>query len=287
MTEPETVGFYARDGYALKAQLFRPEGRAKGGVLISSGTGFKARYYEKFARALGERGFLALAYDCRGIGRSAPDDLADLEMRYWDWGQKDMPGALDFLEQEADGLPLLHVGHSVGGHFVGFWDNHAKVRAHAFVCVGSGYVGDRPVWRNPSELAFWRIIGPRSIKKHGYVKSGRLWTGASLPRGVFEDWKRWCHTEGYYGPDLSGPLKPHHFEDVTAPITSFVYTDDAIANPTSAAVMLDYYPNAESEVRISKPSDYGLKSIGHGGPFADKHEPARNVLLDWCDDRVG
>ncbi|NRA31460.1 MAG: alpha/beta hydrolase, partial [Parvularculaceae bacterium] len=93
----EAISFYARDSYPLKGQIFKPDGEVKGGVLITAGTGYKARYYHSFAEALTKAGFTALTFDCRGIGESAPDNLASLSMRYWDWGKLDMPAALDNL----------------------------------------------------------------------------------------------------------------------------------------------------------------------------------------------
>lgn len=283
----EVISFYARDGYPLKGQVYKPSREMKGGVLITAGTGYKARYYRRFAEELASAGLLALTFDCRGIGESAPDDLAALSMRYWDWGKLDMPAALDNLAAHAEGKPLLHIGHSVGGHFVGFWDNHDLVKAHGFVCVGSGSLKDRQISRNPMELLFWNIIGPRSIKKHGYVKKGPMWTGASLPRAVFEDWKTWCHTDGYFCGDLAGPLRPHYFEKVTAPITSFLYTDDPVATPRSSPAVLNAYLHADKEYRLASPKDFGLKSIGHGGPFGDQHKPARDSLIEWAKSQVG
>ncbi|NNU15576.1 alpha/beta fold hydrolase [Parvularcula sp. ZS-1/3] len=278
----KAITFRARDGSSLEGQLFLPEADPKAAVLVTAGTGYKARYYHPFAEALRAAGLAVLTYDCRGIGRSAPDDLKSLHMRYIDWGRYDMPAALDALEESCPGVPLLHVGHSVGGHFVGFWDNHDKVAAHLFICVGSGEILARPWWKNPLELLFWNVIGPASIARHGYVRQGKLWTGASLPKGVFQDWKRWCHTKGYYAEELRGPLRPHFFDGVTAPITSMIYTDDIVATPSSGKYMLGFYPKAEHDLLVRAPSDYGLKAIGHGGPFSDKLAPARAELVDWC-----
>lgn len=278
----ESITFGARDGYSLRGQLFRPGGATRGAVLITGGTGYKARYYHQLASALTEEGFLALTYDCRGIGESAPEDMAALDMRYADWGKLDMAAALDAVVEQAGGLPVLHIGHSVGGHFVGFWDNHEKASAHLFVCVGSGEIAARPWWKNPLELYLWHGLGPASIRKHGYLKQGKMWTGASLPRGVFEDWKRWCHTKGYYRQELNGELEPHFFDEVSSPITSMIYTDDLIATPSSGKFMLGFYPKAKAEVLVRRPAEYGMKSIGHGGPFSDSKAPARQELIDWC-----
>ena len=128
----------AADGYPLSMRLIaHPEPTLA--VLVSSGTGFPKGFYERFARHLAGRGAAVLTYDYRGIAGSRPEDLAALEMDYPDWGRLDMPAALKALKAAAPELPVFHVGHSVGGHFVGFMLNQDQIARHAFVSVGSGW----------------------------------------------------------------------------------------------------------------------------------------------------
>lgn len=49
---------------------------------------------------------------------------------------------------------------------------------------------------------FWLVLGPHDLGKYGYVRSGRLWRGTDLPRGVFETWKRWCLKPSYFLKEL-------------------------------------------------------------------------------------
>ncbi|ADL01180.1 alpha/beta hydrolase family protein [Brevundimonas subvibrioides] len=270
----------AADGYRLSARLITGPSPTHA-VLVTSGTGFPKGFYERFARHLAARGAIVLTHDMRGIGSSRPDDLAAMRMTYEDWGRLDMPAALEALTAAAPGLPVVHVGHSVGGHFAGFMPNHAKIARHAFVAVGSGYWRKHPIRYNPVELFFWWMYGPYSLARHGYIRGGKLWRGADLPRGVFIPWRRWCHDPAYFGARLLDELKPNHFVEVTAPIRSWIFTDDPIANPRTGADMLAVYPGAPGELVIRTPAEQGVPRIGHEGAFRRGMEPLWDEIFDW------
>jgi predicted alpha/beta hydrolase len=192
-----------------------------------------------------------------------------------------MPAALEALIEAAPGLPVVHVGHSVGGHFAGFMPNHARIARHAFIAVGSGYWRKHPISYNPTELFFWWIYGPWSLARHGYIKGGNLWRGADLPRGVFLPWRRWCHDPDYFGYRLMNELTPNHFTEITAPIRSWIFTDDPIANPRTAADMMAVYPNAPSQMVVRSPAEQGVPRIGHEGAFRRGLEPLWDEVFDW------
>jgi len=282
MTEPviEDLIVSAADGYPLSTRLYRPAA-ARIAVLISSGTGFPKGFYDRIARHLAGRGAVVLTYDFRGIAGSRPEDLAALQMDYPDWGRLDMPAALEALADAAPGLPLTHLGHSVGGHFLGFMANHDRFDRHAFVSVGTGYWGRHHRSYNPLELFFWFGFGPLSLTRHGYVKGGGLWAGTDLPRGVFQTWKRWCLKPAYFSDELATTLRPHHFGAVTAPIRSWIFTDDPIATPRTGADLLEVYPQAPREIVVRSPGDYGVRRIGHEGAFRRGLEPLWDEIADW------
>lgn len=274
----------ASDGFPLSMRLVSAAQPAHA-VLVSSGTGFPKGFYERFARRLAGQGCAVLTYDYRGIAGSRPEDLAALRMDYPDWGRLDMAAALDELIEAVPGLPVSHLGHSVGGHFVGFMPNQDRIQRHAFVSVGSGYWGLHHRSYNPLELFFWFGFGPLSLARHGYVKGGGLWAGTDLPRGVFETWKRWCLSPDYFGDELKDRLQPHHFEAVTAPIRSWIFPDDPIATPRTGPRLLEAYPNAPSEIIVRTPADYGVRRIGHEGAFRRGMEPLWDEIFHWlCED---
>ena len=270
----------ATDGYPLSMRLVSAPAPTVA-VLMSSGTGFPKGFYDRFAKHLAGKGAAVLTYDFRGIAGSRPDDLAAMKMDYVDWGRLDMPAALNTLIEAAPGLPVVHVGHSVGGHFLGFMPNQDRISKHAFVSVGSGYWGRHHRSYNPMELFFWFGFGPLSLARHGYIKGGGLWAGTDLPRGVWETWRRWCLKEAYFLKELQDELKPHHFDAVTAPIHSWIFTDDPIATPVTGPILMQVYPNAPRHMTVHAPADFGLKRIGHEGAFRRGMEPLWDRMFDW------
>lgn len=270
----------AADGFPLSMRLVSAKA-PQVALLVSSGTGFPKRFYERFARHLASRGAAVVTYDFRGIAGSRPDDLRAMQMDYPDWGRLDMPAALDALIEAAPGLPVVHVGHSVGGHFMGFMPNHDRIARHAFISVGSGYWGHHHRRYNPVELFFWFGLGPYSLWRRGYIKGGGLWGGADLPRGVFQTWRRWCLKQAYFRDELKDRLQPHHYDAVTAPIRSWVFPDDPIATPRTAADLLAVYPRARAEVVMRSPSDYGVARIGHEGAFRTGMTAFWDEIFDW------
>lgn len=282
MIEPRVRDFIqpAADGFPLSMRLISAP-QPTLAVLISAGTGYPKGFYDRMARHLAGRGAAVLTYDYRGIAGSRPDDLAGLEMDYTDWGRLDMPAALEALIGEVPGLPVGHVGHSVGGHFIGFMPNHARIDRHAFLSVGIGYWRAHHLSNQPLELTFWHLLGPLSLAHHGYVKGGGLWAGADLPRGTFETWKRWCLKPAYFRDELAERLRPHDFEGVTAPIRSWVFADDPIANAVTAPELLKIYPHASAEIVARQASDYGVKRIGHDGAVRRGMEGLWDEVFDW------
>jgi predicted alpha/beta hydrolase len=115
------------------------------------------------------------------------------------------------------------------------------------------------------------------------VKGGGLWGGTDLPRGVFETWKRWCLKPAYFSDELATTLKPHHFGAVTAPIRSWIFTDDPIATPRTGADLLEVYPQAPRNIVVRSPGDYGVRRIGHEGAFRRGMEPLWDEIADWLD----
>jgi len=281
--EKSDIRFAAKDGYLLAGRLYRgaPPQMA---ILVSSGTAYPQGFYERFAHWMAQRGAVVLTYDYRGIAASAPETLKGFDVDYPDWGRLDQPAALKALIADAPDLPVYHVGHSVGGSFIGFMPNQDLIRRHAFVSVGSGYWPHHHRRYNPMELFFWFGFGPAHLRRHGYIKQGKLWAGTDLPGRVFSTWKRWCQKPDYFLSELrSGALGPHGYDAVRSPIRSWLFTDDPIATAKSAPVLMSAYSSAPQQSVMKSPSDYGRAKIGHDGAFRKGMEPLWQEILDWFE----
>lgn len=279
---PETVRFKASDGWQLEGDIFRGED-PKMAILISAGTGFPRQFYKDIAGYLAQQGAVVLTYDYRGTGGSGAEDLASSGIDYPDWGRFDLAAAIDALDGGASGLPMVHVAHSVGGHFIGLAPNHGKINRHAFLSVGTGFWRGHHLSNIPKELYFWWILGSFSLARYGYLAPVGGWTGEALPPHVFRTWRRWSHRRGYFKPDLgeADNMTPHDYDGVTAPIRSWVFPDDPIATPQAASDLLSCYPAAPQEIIVRQPSEIGVRRIGHEGAVRRGRETLWAELWEW------
>src|SRR6185436_20049699 len=275
------------DGRELAAHWITSAAR-RAVLVINPATGFPQTFYFRLASYAAERGYDTLVYDYRGMGASAPAALAGENSRMSDWGLLDMRTALAEAAARAGGLPVVTLGHSVGGQFLGLLTNHALARAHVQIAVSVGY------WRWEHApfryLAwwFWRVHGPLMLKLKGYVPTGGGWAGLPLPRRVFEEWRTWCLRPGHFGPDLATYLSDNVFAQIRAPVLNVGFTDDPIATRRTVAELQRFYPNVERESRWYSPADAGSDRIGHDGFFASRHRDTLwRPVLDWLDAKLG
>lgn len=286
---PQPFDLRALDGRSLAAHWFSSEGGARrGAVVINGATGFPQTFYFKLAQYLAERGYDAMIFDYRGMNFSAPGDLATETARMSDWGLLDMPAALDAAAERAQGLPVVTLGHSIGGQFLGLLRNHEKARVHVQIATSVGY------WRYEAApfkyLAwwFWRVHGPVLLALKGYVPSGGGWAGLPLPRGVYEEWRRWCLRPTHFGPDLETYLAGNVFAEIRAPVLTVGFTDDPIATRRTVDEINRFFPNVQRESRWYSPADAGVKRIGHEGFFSSRHRDTLwRPVVDWIDAKVG
>ena len=282
---PRPLELAASDGRTLAGLVLEAHG-ARGALAINGATGFKREFYLKFAGYCALRGYHALVYDYRGIGASARHPLTAEDARMSDWGRLDMPAALATLAARFAPLPLATVGHSVGGQLLGCMPNHSLARAHVLVAASTGYWRRQHVPFRYLALAFWKLHGPLMLHLVGYVPHGLLWTGESLPRGVFLQWRRWCLQATPFGPQLAEELRDSRYAEVRAPLLSLSFSDDPIATPPAVEALLASYPNAQIERRWIHPREAGVRHIGHHGFFSERHRDSLwRAALDWIDAR--
>lgn len=178
----------ASDDYQIPI-LWRPCAAAPtGSILILPALGTRAEFYEPFAAALTERGYHVAVMELRGNGRSALRPS-----RRVDWGyaalMADMAAVVRWLRERAPALPVVPVGHSLGGQLAAAAAAMNPGLCEAMVLVASG----SPFYDNFSGSLYWQLylgskITPLLSSLYGYFPGDRLGFGGREARGVMGDW---------------------------------------------------------------------------------------------------
>lgn len=176
-------------------------------------------------------------------------------------------------------LPLLYLGHSLGGQLLGVLPHAGEVRAALTVTAGSGYY--RLNDRMPLEVRFfWFVAVPLLTPLFGYFPGKRLRMVGDLPRGVALQWRRWCLHPEYLLAE--GERYRAAFDRVRIPMRGYSFEDDNIVTRPAIDHLHTFYRAAGVERRHLAPAELGVPRVGHFGYFA---EASRDTLwresLDW------
>ena len=153
---------------------------------------------------------------------------------------------------------------------------HAVTGALMVVLVGQAFVTGG--FRNPQFA--WFVVAPLSVRLFGYFPGRRLRKVGDLPRGVMEQWRRWC-LNPEYAVGVEGEAARALYAAVRTPIVSLSFTDDEFMSLRNTESIHGQYANARRTMKRIAPKEIGEKRIGHFGFFKPKFEHSlwRNYLL--------
>ena len=116
----------------------------------------------------------------------------------------------------------------------------------------------------------------------GYLP-GHVGLGEDLPRGVAQEWARWCSHPDYLiseHPDATA-----RFARFDRPTAFYSFTDDAYGPRRGVEALLDRLPKATIDHRRVDPAHLGKGPIGHFGFFrATFREPLWREALAFLND---
>ncbi len=262
----------APDGYPLSALFGEPDNISMGTIVISAATGIRKEFYINFARFLIDNGYCVLLYDYRGIGESAPADIRTSPIYMHEWGTQDMNAVLNFLVGEKELTGIIWLGHSIGAQLVGLLENRTHIRKVISINAALGYWGYFPYPMKMVVWLLWYIIGPALIKVYGYGTMKKIGWGENLPRNVILEWRSWCMSKTYYMDFLKTRIQMDRFYNFTIPITAIYTSDDYIANDKTAALMMQFFPNAPCKLIKLDVRKYTDLKVGHTGIFRKRFE---------------
>lgn len=105
--------FTSSDGLSIYRQAWLPEGEARAVVLLFHGLGEHSGRYAHVATALADAGYAVHALDHRGHGKS---EGLRVYVKSYDEFLRDLVQFRGIVQGEHPGLPLVVLGHSMGGN---------------------------------------------------------------------------------------------------------------------------------------------------------------------------
>ena len=271
------------DGYPLAITRFPAQGEAWATMCFAGAMGVRQDFYAPLARFLAANGVHVLTFDYHGMGWSRPKKLSDFQGTVTEWAQMDLNAMLAHARDPAPHLPLLMLGHSLGGQILGITPDNAAVRASLHVTAGSGWykLNDRMPRR---VRLLWFVLMPLTLPLFGYFPGRRLRIVGDLPLHVAWQWRRWCLHPDYV---LSEKGAREAFDRVTAPILSYSFDDDPMVNRAAVESLNGFYRNSALEHRHVAPSQIGAAGIGHFGFFSPENRATLwKQSLEWLRAQV-
>jgi predicted alpha/beta hydrolase len=240
------------------------------------------RFYLPFASWLATEGFAAFTFDYRGIGDSLfGSHPRQCRAHKQDWGELDMPAALDWLRRRTGTERVDLIGHSAGAQLVGLMPNREAIRRVVMVAGSTGYVGSiRMPMRVMAEFIL-RIYLPLTATVLGYAPARRIGLGEDLPAGVARQWARWCRRPGYIENAFGSEVSRAGYDDFRAPIFALYASDDPIATPANVQDLLRLFPQARKETLMVQPQSFGYPSIGHIDYFRRSRSDIWPLVTQW------
>ncbi|SQJ12920.1 Predicted hydrolase of the alpha/beta-hydrolase fold [Serratia rubidaea] len=260
--------------------------QAKAVVILHPATAVVQTFYYDFARYLNERGFNVMTYDYRGTGRSR-GNLRECKVSMADWMEEDVGRVTDWAASRFPGIPLLAVGHSVGGHAIVLSSATRALQAAVLIASHAGVT--RTIQATAEKIRVWcvlRLLAPVLCRLFGYMPARRLGIGEDLPGPVMLQWSYWSSLPGYFYDDPAMNAGQRAAR-VDIPLLVLGFDDDPWANPGAITRLITPLKHAIIERRSFKPADAGVAAIGHMGFFRQRcAKTLWPVVGDWLSENI-
>ncbi len=268
------------DGYPISIHEFIPKSPVNKTIVFAPAVAVPQKFYFNLAKYLSEKGCHVFTFDYRGIGTSTFESIKSLkEHGFFSW-------AMDFKavsKHANDTYPAnLHylIGHSYGGNSVGFSDAHQYY--DKYLTIGSQFGYYKHFTKKMRFLIYlnFKFFVPITTSILGYYPSKWFGLGRPLSTKAAKDWALFLlHPDSmlYFTQGTSQT----YYQDILKPMLLISIDDDLFAPKKSVDILGQrVYHNAIVSRKHIKPSNYGLKTIGHFDFFRKKNQDILWPIID-------
>jgi len=269
----ENLTITCADSYSLTARFYpAKQSTNRLPILVCPATGITQSFYHHFIEWLAQQGLDVLVFDFRGIGDSLHGPIRQSTASIQDWGQLDIPAAIETLLNKTGKEQVILLGHSAGGQLLGIVSNYKKVAQVIAISGSTGHVKGLKGRTKRMAPVMFNMIFPISSLVKGYGATKFLGMGENLPKNVAKQWAEFCSKPGYVMNAIGKTIFEDYHNEIQCPITVYWSSDDEIATEANVKDLLRLYPEAPTEMMELKPKDTGHKAIGHMLMFRKSHQ---------------
>jgi len=216
------------------------------------------------------KGELALVQSHSGTDHYTPSGWTS-NFQLSDWGSLDLEAVL--AQALTHKLPVHLIGHSIGGQILGLAKSSTHLSSAVFVAASS------PYWRRWPRLADGLkvrvnvgIILPLVSRFYKAFPAQKFGLGnQDLPPKAVQDWAKWMSKPDYLF-DISFKLDTSAYRQISCPILSLGFKDDALAPMVNINHLLLQFKQADCTTKCITPKSVDAKHIGHTGFFKPRFE---------------
>lgn len=231
------------DGASIWLVHVTPES-ARGVAVLLPALGVAAGYYERAAQYLATRGIAASVLEARGQGESEVKPARGADFGYQEL-LDDLNVTLRALRRRYPGLPVVLLGHSLGGHLcmMQLAIHPESVDAVALITTAAPHHG---AYQGSARRRVW--LGTRMARVVsvilGYYPGDRLGFGGVQPRKLIREWSTMGRTGDYFMEDCPVDIEAE-LQHVRTPVLSIPIEGDELAPRAACETVTAKIPNAQ------------------------------------------
>jgi predicted alpha/beta hydrolase len=216
----------------------------RGIALLLPAMGVGAGYYAKAAEYLAQRGIAAAVLELRGQGDSEVRPAPGVDFGYAQL-LDDLAVTLQTLRRKHPGIPVVLLGHSLGGHLsmLQIATKPRSVDAVVLIATATPHHG-------PYEgAARWKVgLGTRMVRfvssVLGYYPGHRLGFGGLQPKTLMREWTRMARSASYA---LDGSMLAIEaaLQEVSIPVLALAIVGDEVAPRAACKAIVAKLPKAQ------------------------------------------